>query len=308
MEKMNMNTKEGASMIITKDYINEVFIDGLLKKPEIRPGVPPEVAKHVKENLTTPTDESSICVDGGYTKEQARGELARPGADLGLSVALLALGFSPQDAFSAVYNFRVSRGQKYGWHSDTHVDSDGSVDEDSNPNMRFINLHREHVEEGILVVESKEATVYPWDENTGKQFFVYDAARDAILIEDLFNYISEIDEYKKYDFNLEELNTTVQKHTNATLKLLKTSRGAPMYTINVENGKLILDKAGVAPVLTEDEARALEDRATSAEPHHSICGCGHCAKANEESNFYEVDADGVAQIVAFAREKQVEKN
>lgn len=83
---------------------------------------------HLESGLVPITSTSSICVDGRYTYEQSEGELGRAGADLGLSLALLARGYSPEDAFQLVYDFRFSRGEKYGWHDDSHANIDDKVE------------------------------------------------------------------------------------------------------------------------------------------------------------------------------------
>lgn len=81
-----------------------------------------DIEQHVQAN-TVPADNSKRkCVDGGYQVGEAEGALARAGADLGASMALLKLGFTPQESFQLVFDFVTSRGQKYCWHTDTHVD------------------------------------------------------------------------------------------------------------------------------------------------------------------------------------------
>lgn len=249
--------------------------------------VPEDVLTHVKENLVAPTNDSSICVDGGYTKEEAAGELARPGADLGISIAFLKLGFSPEEAFLTVYVYRLKNGQKYGWHTDTHVDPvDGSqahseaicgcghcnmakhrsgeygVDgnhvldhlniikkhQASNPeNMRFVNLDRDHQEKGILVINSDQVTVSPWDKLKNSQFFVYDAARDAQLLRNIVESINNDGRGKNVTF--EQLKEVVDNHTKATLGLLGTSKGKPIYNITVNGDKLIIELVGNAPTI-----------------------------------------------------------
>lgn len=265
----------------------KLLVKRITNNVEAKNDVPEDVLTHVKENLVVPTNKSSICVDGGYTKEQAAGELARPGADLGISISLLKMGFSPEEAFLAVYDYRVKNGQKYGWHTDTHVDPvDGShahseaicgcghcnmansrsgeygVDgsnvldllniikkyQDSNPeNMRFVNLDRDHQEKGILVVNSDQVTVSPWDKLKNSQFFVYDAARDAQLLRDIVESINVGENGKKFSY--EQLKEIVDQHTGATLGLLGSSKGKPMYNITVNGDKLTVELVGNAPTI-----------------------------------------------------------
>lgn len=261
------------------------FLQKLADNIEAGQDIPGEVINHVQENLAIPTNQSSICVDGGYTEEQAEGELARPGADLGISISLIKLGFTPLEAFLAVYNHRVKNGQQYGWHTDIHADPvDGShvhsrifsgcghcniaymrseeygVDSEkvrellnvirtyqvSNPeSMRFVNLDREHKEKGILVVNTDEVTIYPWDKEKDSQFFVYDSVRDAKLLGDIVESINKEANGKNITF--EQLKEVVDQHTSATLGLLGSSKGKPMYSITIEGGKLLVELAGNAP-------------------------------------------------------------
>ncbi|MCB9813414.1 MAG: hypothetical protein H6772_03340 [Pseudomonadales bacterium] len=290
----------------------ELFLIKLARNIEAGADVPVDVIAHVKENLAIPTSESSICVDGGYSKEEAQGELARPGADLGISIALLKMNFTPEQAFLTVYNYRVMEGQKYGWHSDKHVDpkygqSDGDLEDNldhevqkvhndhhevashsdaicgcghcnaannssseyeldpnqvlellnivkqyqaSHPeNMRFVNLDRDHNEKGILVIDSDEVTVYPWDKEKGVQFFVYDSKRDQQLLANIVEYINLVQTDNLITY--EQFKQIVEDHTQATLGLLGSSKGKPIYTISVENGKLTIKSSGNAPIIEE---------------------------------------------------------
>lgn len=247
--------------------------------------IPEEVLEHVKHNLVQATNLSSICVDGGYTPEEALGELARAGGDLGISTALLSLGFSVGEAFSIVYQYRKDHGQKYGWHTDTHVDpKDGGhshseaicgcghcnaaflnasrygidseqivkllekikeMQQNEPKNMRFVNLDREHQEEGIFVIESDEVSILPWDKRRNHQFFVYDQARDVKQLEKIAEMIQKGQYSQK--INAHELLDAVTKQTNTTLGLLGSSKGKPMYTLSHEHGVVTVKLVGHAP-------------------------------------------------------------
>ena len=225
--------QEGASEVLPRkdgpQYANIIRV-------EVREGdVPNDVLDHIEQMSVLATNESSICVDGGYRPKEAMGELARAGADAGLSLGLMALGFDPNEAVDAVVGFRKSKGQKYGWHTDNHekhikekgglsgcghanaaytfADNYGlevgkvkamwdAIRDLNSQETRFVNLNREHKEGGILVVSSSDVTVLPRyiDEATGneRQFFVYDAERDDKLMTDLVSWLAEQDQYKKH--------------------------------------------------------------------------------------------------------------
>lgn len=262
-------------------------------KIEAGENIPAEVVQHVQNNLVLATNESSICVDGGYQPDEAMGELARAGGDLGISMALLKMGLTPEQAFLTVYNYRFDNGQKYGWHSDKHVDPDNSdhdhhgsdaivgcghcnaayknadrygVSSDSvkqlleiiklyqkeyPENMRYVNLDRNHDEKGILVVKSTDVSVLPWDLQTYKQFFVYDAARDEILLGEIAEKALAVLTAENPMMTLEkasdELKKIVSEQTNTTLGLLESSKGKPMYAINYSDGTVTIELTGYAP-------------------------------------------------------------
>lgn len=237
-------------------------------------GVPESVTQHLKHNLVQTTDFSAICVDGGYKPDEALGELARAGADLGISAALLAMGHSPEDAFRAVHTYRVENNQQYGWHSDTHDTGDrhhGSLcgcghcnmafsqasrygvestqveellalikqmQEKSPKTMRFVRLNREHQEEGIILVDSTKFTVLPWDLSANRQFFVYDQTRDALLLDAIADHAG---------VNVDNLMEVVQNQTNNTLGLLGSSKGKPIYKVTGSRGVVSVSLAGYAP-------------------------------------------------------------
>ena len=288
-EKKTLDVSE---MPIEKVEPNSKLVENLVVNIEKRGDIPNVVVAHVERNLLLATDISSICVDGGYTKTEALGELARPGADLGISLSLIGSGLTPKEAFLAVYDYRISQGQKYGWHTDTHEGHDDvvvgcghcnaaitksshyeKINEDdvrkllniikqyqnSNPeNMRFIELDRDHAEQGILVINNKDVTISPWDQEDDKdtQFFVYDAARDKELLLKIVEFVNKRNlkdnQNETIIINYEDFKEIVDKHTEATLGLLGSSKGKPMYAISVENGKLIIEETGNAPSIDED--------------------------------------------------------
>ena len=251
---------------------------------KIKGSVPLEVIGYVREFLRHPTDESSICVDGGYTENQAKGELARPGADLGISLALLRLGLTPKNAFLAVYNYRLFRGQKYGWHTDDHhrdqksvigcghcnaaiVRSDCYGVNDSEvinllnivqqyqkkhpENMRFVVLRREHHERGVLLIDDRNITVVPWGrmQDESIQFFVYDRARDQRLLQNVATYINDnVSEFGGVAVDLQDLQKVVDDHTQATLSLLESSKGKPMYKVFIDGDQLVVEAIGRVPL------------------------------------------------------------
>ncbi len=81
-----------------------------------------EVQVFAERNRIAANSSISKCVDGRYRTGEADGAIAFAGAHLGLSMSLLAYGFTPEESFSLVYDFLQSRGESYCWHTDDHAD------------------------------------------------------------------------------------------------------------------------------------------------------------------------------------------
>jgi hypothetical protein len=184
----------------------------------------------------------------------------------------MALGFRPKEAFQIVFNYRMARGQKYGWHTDTHDDGNQhgnklcgcghcnvafkeaaeygvkadkvrelleiikEKQKQEPQNMRFINLNRNHQEDGVLIVTSTGITVLPWDQKTNKQFFVYDLARDEQLLAEILVEITKADPTKQ--ITIGKLKKIAQNHANLTLANLPSSQGKPIYEVGY-NGRTV---------------------------------------------------------------------
>jgi hypothetical protein len=239
--------------------------------------VPAEVEVHIRKNIVTASNNASKCVDGGYRPGEAEGELARPGADLGLCILLMSLGKSPQEAFDIVLKFRTEAGQQFGWHTDMHADpispEDAAVHEEHSEKQicgcghcvvadkhsplydikrenavkellevvraaydqnaeqfSFVNLNRDHHEVGVLIVNSADYSVAPWDLATNKQFFIYDALRDTNLLKEFGQYLRD---NGILDVTDQQLSDESKKHTNNTLGLLESSQGKPVYSVSI---------------------------------------------------------------------------
>jgi len=254
-----------------------------------------EAQKHAQK-MRVPVDNSkNKCVDGGYQKDQEVGAMAIPGGDLGVSMALLRVGYSPAEAFSLVKKFVVDRGGKYSWHSDTHAEPSGhdehedhdhkhhhdkpavgcghcnaaisqaeqygvkskdvstllSTIRNEQEDMNLVVLDREHEEKAILVVTSSDFTVKPWDQEDNNQYFIYDANRHQQFLKE---FVAELAKNGKNQANGQEVTfdslwAASQEQTNATLGLLKSSKGKPMFTVDVSSEVPEVQLAGFAPVI-----------------------------------------------------------
>lgn len=235
-----------------------------------------KIVAHASKMRVPADDTRSKCVDGGYRGEEAVGAIAFAGAHLGLSMALLKLGVTPQQAFEHVYGFVSQDGNPYCWHTDTHeghgcvvgcghcnaaignsqhygVSSEAVSQllkivreaQENRENMEMVILDREHAEEAILVITSTDYTVKPWDQEDDVQFFIYDKVRHLALLEDFANYLADNDVEISYD----DLVAASDEQTNSTLGLLGSSKGKPLFTVNVSEEKPEVQHVGEAPII-----------------------------------------------------------
>ncbi len=254
-----------------------------------------EAQKHAQK-MRVPVDNSKAkCVDGGYKEDQEVGAMAIPGGHLGISMALLRVGYAPNEAFSLVKNFVVDRGGKYDWHSDTHAepsahdehDHEGHEHHHDKPavgcghcnaaisqaeqygvksedvssllgtirteqdGMNMVVLDREHEEKAILVVTSSEHTVKPWDQEDNNQYFIYDVTRHQQFLEEFMAELvkSGNNQVNGQEITFDNLWAASQEQTNATLGLLKSSKGKPMFTVDVSSEIPEVKLAGYAPII-----------------------------------------------------------
>lgn len=231
-----------------------------------------EVRAHAKKMRTQADKTRAKCVDGGYREDEAVGAMAIAGAHLGVSMALLARGKTPLEAFELVYNFVSKDGHPYCWHTDSHeghgsivgcghcnlgitkgnfYELNGALVEEllqivrnaTNEGMKkieCITLNREHTERAVLVVTGSEYTVKPWDETANSQYFIYDKTRH----EDFLQAFAEFS-----GLNYDELLAESGKQANTTLGLLGTSKGKPMIMVNVDADEPVVEYLGDVAVV-----------------------------------------------------------
>lgn len=235
------------------------------------------VKSHVQK-MKVPADSTRTkCVDGGYRGDEAVGAIAIPGGHLGISMALLGLGFSAKDAFELVFAFVSKDGNPYCWHTDKHEGHHGVVvgcghcnaaigkgefygvagenvqelldlvrtAQNDRENMESVILDREHAEQAILVVTSTDYTVKPWDQENDVQFFIYDKVRHLELLKRITDYLHEQGKEVTY----EALVDASEKQTNATLGLLGSSKGKPIFTVDVSSDEPVVELVGNAPTI-----------------------------------------------------------
>lgn len=88
------------------------------------------------------------------------------------------------------------------------------------------NLHGEHEEQGVIVVESDEKSIDPFDEKRGNMYFVYDKKRDEDYMRDLVRRINH------KGLNYDEFKVAADRQLGATLGIL--AAGKSVFTVNFE--------------------------------------------------------------------------
>jgi hypothetical protein len=111
--------------------------------------------------------------------------------------------------------------------------------------IELIVVDREHDEHSILVVTGTKFTVKPWDEEKNVQFFIYDQTRHQEFLNNLAEYLQQLDHKTTYD----DLWDASNSETIATLGLLGSSKGKPMYSVNVDGETPEIAYLQKAPVL-----------------------------------------------------------
>lgn len=247
------------------------------KKMEEINNLKEQIIAHVKKMRVVADPNKAKCVDGGYKGDEAVGAMAIPGGHLGVSMALLRLGFTPEEAFDAVHKY-VSKDQNpYCWHTDKHEGHHGVVvgcghcnaaigkgeqydlegekvqslltivrnAQEDQENMECITLDREHAEKAILVITSTEHTVKPWDQEDDIQFFIYDKVRHMDFLKKFAQFLTDQDRAVSY----EDLVKASEKQTNATLGLLGSSKGKPIFAVDATSEEPVVELVGNAPVI-----------------------------------------------------------
>lgn len=272
--------------VINQEPVAEDTQDTEIKQdPEIEKKLQ-DAEKHAIKMKVAVDDTKAKCVDGGYQENEAVGALAIPGGHLGVSMSLLRLGYTPQEAFSTVYDYVTQTGNQYDWHTDHHeghgdcevgcghcnaaikqaqfygVESSQvrellqivrdkqaeiQTDEDSKKTVDCIVLDREHQEKGILIITSEEFTVKPWDQEENNQYFIYDIVRHKKFLQ---KFVEDLNlQGRKVDFAT--LWKLTEEQTSSTLGLLGSSKGKPMYEVDFKDGEPSVKFVDYAPTKAE---------------------------------------------------------
>ncbi len=242
-----------------------------------------QVENFVKKNIVSIADGDAKCIDGRLARgELGKGEsksIAFPGGDLGIVMALLE-DYSPEEAVQLVLDFNKSKGHYFDYHTDSHAEHDhhhfigcGHANASFEQNQFYafpkekiakaLEIIREkqasgeemireevlvgdHGEEGIIINEDSEKSVFNYDAETGKQYFVYDKAAHKNYLQELVAFWKE----KGVDIDFDKLWKSSEEQARATLALLGSSQGKPIFELRFnENDEPQLSYLGNAPTI-----------------------------------------------------------
>jgi len=220
-----------------------------------------ELNSYINDMKTEINPKIRACIDGRYKANQASGAISIPGADLGISFALLKLGVSPKESFELVYEFVRTFDGNYCWHSDSHESDDdcyigcGHCDyaiksaeefgvskedgiellnivrkaQEERDHMDLIYLDGDHNERAVLIVEDEKFTLKPQSDDETTQFFIYDSTAHEKFLHSFSTFITA---QKGYNFTTTQLLTASIMHGDTTLSLLGSSDHKQVFTIS----------------------------------------------------------------------------
>jgi hypothetical protein len=115
----------------------------------------------------------------------------------------------------------------------------GTTEQDMAPLDETV-LSGDHNENGVFVIDSDEMTVFPMNEETGEQYFVYDARLIKEFMEIVWKKLVSNESIDPKIVSHDEYLQSEAIQRDATVDLLATQKGKPTYVATVQNGKLVI--------------------------------------------------------------------
>ncbi len=244
-----------------------------------------EAQSFVERNITERADpiQCNKCIDGrpAIKGEECAGEkkpAAFPGADLGVAMLLLQESMTAEEALNNVLDFLQENGATFNYHSDTHHEHDkkgiigcghANAAYEKNEYYAFRSdeqkklvelvqklkeqgdlrvsediLDGDHKEKAILIVDDPKESVQHDDPQTGEQYFVYDRLAHMEYIEKLAEFLQK----RGYEIDADKLKKDAEDQAMATLALLGSSQGKPIFKVAMDIEGVVVLYQGNAPV------------------------------------------------------------
>jgi hypothetical protein len=178
-----------------------------------------------------------------------------------------ALGLTPEQCFDIIYKVIKNNHEHFSMHTDHNIDPDGNthmgligcghlakaaikklspeynvLSEDvvklvnyarniaqTSTNLEMINLHDEHAEVGVLIINSKNYTINSEDPKLKKMYFIYDEERDNDFLKKLVN------EMEIQGVTFSDMKKASDLQLQATLSNL--AAGLPIYSVKFDGKK-----------------------------------------------------------------------
>ena len=244
-----------------------------------------EAQEFVERNLVERADpiKCNKCIDGrpaikGEKCAEGKKPAAFPGADLGIAMILLDFGMSAKEALKNTIDFLQENEAIFNYHSDTHHKHEGigcghaeaaekkneyyahrrseqknlielvqKLKAQGDPRVSEDILDGDHKEKAILIVDDPKESVYHYDSQTGEQYFVYDRLAHMEYIEKFAEFLQK----RGYDIDANALKKAAEKQAMATLALLGSSQGKPIFKVAMDTEGVVVLYQGNAPVPEE---------------------------------------------------------
>ena len=248
-----------------------------------------EAEAFVERNITERADpiQCNKCIDGrpaikGEECEEGKKPAAFPGADLGVAMLLLQEGMTAEEALKNVIDFLQENGATFNYHSDTHHEHDKEgiigcghanvayekneyyalrggeqkklvelvqeLEKQGDPRVSEDILDGDHKEKAILIIDDPKESVRHYDPQTGEQYFVYDRLAHMEYIEKLADFLKE----QGYKIDVNKLKKDAEDQAMATLALLGSSQGKPIFKVAMDIEGVAALYQGNAPVPAEN--------------------------------------------------------
>ena len=249
-----------------------------------------KITLFVERNITERADpiKCNKCIDGrpaikGEECAEGKKPAAFPGADLGVAMLLLQEGMTAEEVLHNVLDFLQEHGAVFNYHSDTHHEHDKKgiigcghanaayekneyyavkgdeqrklvelvkeLTEKKDPRVSEDILDGDHKEQAILIIDDPKESVRHYDPQTGEQYFVYDRLAHMEYIEKLAEFLKK----RGYDIDSEQLKKDAEEQAMATLALLGSSQGKPMFKVAIDIDDIAILYQGNAPIPEEEK-------------------------------------------------------
>lgn len=263
-----------------------------------------EFVEKAKIQQIEPIEEQ--CIDGRtdsldlLNNLQQKEVLLRPAGAAGISLLLLAAGYSPEVAYRSVFTFlQMEKHMRYGWHTDDHSKHDNVADSvvGTGTTHRSISLKGEHGEQFVLINKSQGWSILPGID--GLSAFVYDKVSDEALLAEFVEWFNHSGFVGEQPLNLSVLKQIRDQQDTATLRLLAFNKDVFSVDFDDEGSPQVQYEYTVQAYTKEEISEIQSNRLVG------ITGCGHLQGAINYSKAYGVTQDKVIALYRLIQQESM---